>query len=116
MVAYSNGGSIPSITLNKLPDDLFQRLKEIAKAHRRSLSKELVVTLEEYVRHSGVERDLLLERIREVRLTGNEASSRPVMRSATGKPCSKRPSKASGREHAFIWIPGRPSKWSIRGY
>lgn len=43
MVRY--GSKMPSITLKNLPRDLHQHLKKRARAHHRSLNKELIATL-----------------------------------------------------------------------
>jgi len=56
-----------SITLKNIPNDLYNRLTEIARRHRRSLSKELIVALEAYVRRPESDRHTLRDRIRAVR-------------------------------------------------
>ncbi|MDA8108421.1 MAG: hypothetical protein M0015_07310 [Betaproteobacteria bacterium] len=65
---------MPSITLKNLPDDLYRRLGTIAKSRRRSLSKELLVALEEHARRVPVDEKAVLDRIRKVR-----ERYRPVM-------------------------------------
>jgi plasmid stability protein len=68
MVAFRNPGySMASITLKNIPDDLYKRLAEIARRHRRSLSKELIVALEAYVRRPESDKHTLRDRIRAVR-------------------------------------------------
>ncbi len=58
---------MPGITIKKIPDDLYQRLAEIARTHRRSLAKEIVVALEHHVGRPAQDKQALLERIRAVR-------------------------------------------------
>jgi antitoxin FitA len=41
------GGDVPtSLTLKSIPDEIYQRLKASADAHRRSLNSEAIVCLE----------------------------------------------------------------------
>ena len=56
-----------SITLKNIPNDLYNRLTEIARRHRRSLSKELIVALEAYVRRPESDKHTLRDRTRAVR-------------------------------------------------
>jgi len=37
---------MPAITLKNIPDDLYDRLKESARAHRRSLNSEILYCVE----------------------------------------------------------------------
>lgn len=56
-----------SITLKNIPDELYNRLTDIARGHRRSLSKELIVALEAYARRPESDKQTLLDRVRVVR-------------------------------------------------
>ncbi len=38
---------MPNLTVKGLPDDLYRRLKERARANRRSLNREVIVCLEQ---------------------------------------------------------------------
>ena len=58
---------MPGITIKKIPDDLYQRLVDTARTHRRSLAKEIVVALERHVGRAAQDKQALLERIRTVR-------------------------------------------------
>lgn len=58
---------MPSITLKNIPEPLYRQLTDIARSHHRSLSKELVVALEAYVREPRAEKNMTLERIRSLR-------------------------------------------------
>lgn len=56
---------MPGITLKNVDETLYRRLAETARAHRRSLSKEILVALERHVQHeSARDAGSLLERIR----------------------------------------------------
>lgn len=56
-----------SITLKNIPAPLYDRLRELARSHRRSLSQELIVALEAHARRPEGDREAALERIRSVR-------------------------------------------------
>lgn len=58
---------MPGITLKNIPDPLYQRLVEVARAHRRSLTKEIIFALECHVEQPTQNKTELLERIRAVR-------------------------------------------------
>ena len=58
---------MPTLTIKNLPPETYQRLKEAARAHRRSLNGELIVCIE---RALGVRRktaDEVRERAAELR-------------------------------------------------
>jgi plasmid stability protein len=40
---------MPSITIKNIPEDLYERLKEAARAHRRSINSEVIVCIEKAV-------------------------------------------------------------------
>ena len=56
-----------TITLKNIPDDLYQRLKLQARAHRRSLNSELIHCLETVLRPKRITAQERLERIRAMR-------------------------------------------------
>jgi len=58
---------MPGITIKKIPDDLYQRLVDTARTHRRSLAKEIVVALERHVGRAAQDKQALLETIQTVR-------------------------------------------------
>ena len=41
---------MPTITIKNIPEDLYERLKEAARAHRRSINSEVIVCIEKAVR------------------------------------------------------------------
>lgn len=55
------------ITLQNIPDPLYDRLVEAAHSHHRSLAKEIMFALESYVRQSSQDKTIALEQIRAVR-------------------------------------------------
>ena len=40
---------MPNITIKNIPEDLYERLKESARAHRRSINSEVIVCIEKAV-------------------------------------------------------------------
>lgn len=57
-----------TITLKNIPDELYERLKAAAKAHRRSLNNEVIVCLESALTpHRRIGREDRVERVREIR-------------------------------------------------
>jgi len=53
------------VALRGLPDDVHRALREAATRNRRSLNGEIVARLEESVRPTGIDVDVLLARIRD---------------------------------------------------
>ncbi len=56
-----------TITLKNLPDDLYQRLKEAAKANHRSLNSEVIACLEKNLLSAQVYPQERLNRARQLR-------------------------------------------------
>jgi plasmid stability protein len=56
-----------TITLKNIPDDLYERLKLQARAHRRSVNSELIHCLETVLRPKRVTAQERLARIRAIR-------------------------------------------------
>ncbi len=40
---------MPSITVKNIPQDLYERLKQLAKTNRRSINREIIVCIEQTV-------------------------------------------------------------------
>jgi plasmid stability protein len=53
---------MPTITLKNIPDELYERLKESAADHRRSLNSEIIVRLEEALLSARIDPDAFLAR------------------------------------------------------
>lgn len=53
---------MPTITLKNIPEDLYERLKESAADHRRSLNSEIIVRLEQALLSARIDPDTFLAR------------------------------------------------------
>jgi plasmid stability protein len=51
---------MPTITLKNIPDELYDRLKESAADHRRSLNSEIIVRLEQALLRPRIDPDAFL--------------------------------------------------------
>ena len=58
---------MPTLTIKGMPDPLYQRLKERAAAHRRSLNSEILVALEHAVAVPTPDAEVLLARVDAIR-------------------------------------------------
>jgi plasmid stability protein len=58
---------VPTITVKNIPDDLYERLKQRAKANRRSINSEIIVCIERNVRSLSVDPDEVLAKARILR-------------------------------------------------
>lgn len=56
-----------TLTLKKIPDRLYGRLKQSAEQHRRSMNSEALVRLEQSLISSSPDADTILDRARELR-------------------------------------------------
>ena len=56
-----------ALTIKNIPDDLYEKLKASASAHRRSINSELLVCLEEALRGTRVSPEKMLARVDAVR-------------------------------------------------
>ena len=54
---------MPSLTIKSIPEELLDRLRESAAAHRRSLNSEVLVRLERSVGSTRLDPDAFLARI-----------------------------------------------------
>lgn len=67
MVAIVEHTMPTTLTLKNIPDEVYERLKIAADAHRRSLNSEAIVCLETVLRPGLVTAEERLQRIRAVR-------------------------------------------------
>ncbi len=58
---------MPAITLKNIPPDIYERLKEAARAHHRSLNSEIINCLEAALKPRRVSPAERLERLRRLR-------------------------------------------------
>jgi plasmid stability protein len=58
---------MPAITIKNIPDELYQRLKRSAVAHRRSINSEVVVCLERTLANKRTDLGALLTRVDDLR-------------------------------------------------
>jgi len=63
---------MPTITVKNIPPDLYETLKDVAKANRRSINSEIIVCIERALRSQPVDAEEVLRRARHLRdLTRN---------------------------------------------
>jgi plasmid stability protein len=58
---------MPTITVKNIPADLYERLKESAQAHRRSINSEVIVCIEKAVGTHKVDVEAEIASARELR-------------------------------------------------
>jgi plasmid stability protein len=70
---------MPTITIKNIPEDLYERLKEAARTHRRSINSEVIVCIEKVVgtRKRDVETilaraEMLREKTADYKITDDE--------------------------------------------
>jgi plasmid stability protein len=52
-----------TITIKSIPDELYERVKQSAAAHRRSINSEVIVCLERTFVSRRIDADTLLDRV-----------------------------------------------------
>jgi plasmid stability protein len=63
-----------TITLKNIPDDLYERLKQVAELHHRSLNREVIACLEHALLPTRVSAEERIARARTLRARLPEAS------------------------------------------
>jgi len=58
---------MPAITVKNIPEDIYKRLKLMAKANRRSINSEIIICLERQLRSRAIDPDSVLVRARQLR-------------------------------------------------
>ena len=58
---------MPSITIKNIPEDLYERLKEAARTHRRSINSEVIVCIEKAVSSHQIDVEAEISAARELR-------------------------------------------------
>ena len=56
-----------TITVKNIPDDLYERLKQAARANRRSINSEIIVCIERTVGPQSVNPEATIARARQLR-------------------------------------------------
>ncbi|MGB4781179.1 FitA-like ribbon-helix-helix domain-containing protein [Candidatus Methylomirabilis sp.] len=54
---------MPNLTIKSVPDELYQRLKQSASEHRRSMNREVIVCLERSLLSKRIEPGAFLARV-----------------------------------------------------
>jgi hypothetical protein len=58
---------MPTITVKNIPEDLYERLKESARANRRSINSEIIVCIERVISTHKIDVETEIARARELR-------------------------------------------------
>lgn len=58
---------MPAITVKNIPEDVYERLKRMAKANRRSINSEIIVCLERQLSSHRIDPESTLARVRQLR-------------------------------------------------
>jgi plasmid stability protein len=58
---------MPTITVNNIPPDLYEHLKELAEANHRSINSEIIACIEQSVSGRRLDPDTLLANARKLR-------------------------------------------------
>lgn len=74
-----------SITIRDIPDDLFDRFKNLAREERRSINAEVIAVMEQAVRHLDLREQRLraldeIAKIRESQQSTTEADTLKILR------------------------------------
>lgn len=58
---------MPALTIKNMPDDLYEKLKEAAQIHRRSLNNEIIYCLETVLTPRKISTSERLQRVQNLR-------------------------------------------------
>jgi len=58
---------MPSLTVKNIPDNVYQRLKLLAEANRRSLNSEIIACIEQAIRSQAIDPEQILASARRIR-------------------------------------------------
>lgn len=73
---------MPSITVKNIPEDIYDRVREQAKAHHRSINSEIIACLEQTVKSQQVSTDDILQEARRLRKKAKVSLSSEEIESA----------------------------------
>jgi plasmid stability protein len=79
---------MPSITVKNIPEEIYDRVREQAKAHHRSINSEIIACLEQTVKSQQVSTDDILQEARRLRkkAKGNLSSEEVESAITKGRP------------------------------
>lgn len=58
---------MPSFTIRDIPDDVYQRVAQAAKANRRSINSEIICSLESMFPSSKLDKEVFMAEVRQLR-------------------------------------------------
>ena len=73
---------MPSITVKNIPEEIYDRVREQAKAHHRSINSEIIACLEQTVKSQQVSTDDILQEARRLRKKAKGSLSSQEVESA----------------------------------
>ncbi|MDZ7719143.1 MAG: Arc family DNA-binding protein [Balneolaceae bacterium] len=73
---------MPSITVKNIPEEIYDRVREQAKAHHRSINSEIIACLEQTVNPQQVSTDDILQEARRLRKKAKGSLSSEEIESA----------------------------------
>ncbi len=73
---------MPSITVKNIPEEIYDRVREQAKAHHRSINSEIIACLEQTVKPQQVSPDDILQEARRLRKKAKGSLSSEEIESA----------------------------------
>ncbi|PKD42772.1 FitA-like ribbon-helix-helix domain-containing protein [Rhodohalobacter barkolensis] len=73
---------MPSITVKNIPKEIYDRVREQANAHHRSINSEIIVCLEQAVKPQQVSTDDILQEARRLRKKAKGSLSSEEIESA----------------------------------
>ena len=76
---------MPSITVKNIPEEIYDRVREQAKAHHRSINSEIIACLEQTVKSQQVSTDDILQEARRLRKKAKGSLSSEEVESAITK-------------------------------
>lgn len=76
---------MPSITVKNIPEDIYDRVREQAKTHHRSINSEIIACLEKSVTSQRISKDDILQEARRLRKKAKDSLSSEEIESAIKK-------------------------------
>jgi len=73
---------MPSITVKNIPEEIYDKVREQAKAHHRSINSEIIACLEQTVKAKQVSTDDILQEARRLRKKAKGSLSSEEIESA----------------------------------